>query len=36
MFQRNSEVIGIAPRRRLADRVAPKVRRACALSVEQD
>jgi len=36
MFQRKSEVIGIALPRRLADRVAPKVRRACALSVEQD
>ena len=36
MFQRKSEVIGIALPRRLADRVAPKVRCACALSVEQD
>jgi hypothetical protein len=36
MFQRKSEVIGIALPRRLADRVAPKVPRACALSVEQD
>jgi len=36
MFQRKSEVIGIALPRRLADVVAPKVSRACALSVEQD